>query len=136
MMRAPARSRRPWLAFAARWAVLGGLLAVAIGLGMGFAHASAASTTGTVDAVMAAVHHSPGPAMVAADGACPGCLDHDQGAMVACFVTLMVVALISALRPSPGVRLVLRRPLAQPSSQSPGVPARAPDLAALGICRT
>lgn len=135
MTAAPARARRPVSRAAARWAVLSVLLALVLGLGMGFAHASAAPT---VDAQVGISHHAPvlGTPGAMADPACASCGDHEEGAMIACLVSLVVVALFAALRPAPGARLVLRRPFASASVVLPRVPGRTPDLAELGICRT
>ncbi|GIG55163.1 DUF6153 family protein [Demequina activiva] len=136
MTSAPTRARRTGLPLAARWVVLGGLLALALVLGMGFAHASAGGSASMASDATDGLHHGPALTAVAADADCPGCIDHDEGAMIACLVTIVVVALMSALRPAPVVWLAIRQPLATTAVRVPPGPVRPPDLSALGICRT
>ncbi len=91
----PARRRRR--ADSARIIALVGILTIAIALAFGSLHSGGTATEGPV--AYGGVHAT-ADISDAAHG-CPGCGDHDEGAMAACLMVLVVTVLIAASRKAP-----------------------------------
>ncbi|WP_084077712.1 hypothetical protein [Demequina sp. NBRC 110057] len=127
-------ARRARSRLATRWAVLASLLALGLGLAMGAAHAAGA--VGDATTTVAATHAGLHPVESATGTTCATCGDHDDGVMVACLMTLAVIALVAAVRPLPVATLITRRAPASAAVPLPRALARTPDLTALGVCRT